>query len=60
MAHALIFDQETDQDAVFRCALCGALIGFNKAETSDPHADMIGADWTPPTNPEQWMGPCTN
>lgn len=59
MAHAPTFDSETAQDAVFRCTLCGTLIGFNKAETSEPHAVKTGADWQPPENPDQWMGPCT-
>ncbi len=58
--HALVFDHETDTDAVFRCTECGALIGFNKAETSEPRAVKVGADWTAPENPDQWMGPCTH
>jgi hypothetical protein len=59
MSHALEFTSETDLDAVFVCATCGQMVGFNKSETSDPHAVKVGADWTAPANPDQWMSPCT-
>lgn len=58
MPHALEFDHETELDAVFHCVNCQKTIGFNKAETSDPHATFTGGVWTHPENPEIWMGPC--
>ena len=45
MAHALTFDHETDLDAVFVCANCGATIGFNKADTSESHAVKVGNEY---------------
>lgn len=58
--HDLVFNHETEQDAVFICTKCGSYIGFNKAEQSDPHAVIVDGVWTHPENPDQWMSPCTN
>lgn len=58
MDHDFVFDHETESDAVFVCARCGALIGFNKASTSDPHATPLDVGWAHPQNPEQWISPC--
>lgn len=57
--HTLIFSHETEIDAVFVCTVCGEMIGFNKSETSEPHATRVDGVWTHPENPDQWMAPCT-
>lgn len=56
--HELAFDHETELDAVFVCSKCGTPIGFNKSETSEPHAEQVAGTWVYPENPEQWMAPC--
>lgn len=59
MAHTLIYDSETTTDIVFKCSVCGRIIGFNKPGIGEPSAtqDLVGT-WIHPNNPEQWMGDC--
>lgn len=59
MPHALVFDHETETDAVFSCTTCGAVIGFNKEGIGEPHAVLVAGQWQAPANPDQWMTPCT-
>lgn len=59
MTHQVVFDHETDTDAVFVCTACGQPIGFNKAVESEPRATLVDNVWTHPENPDEWMSPCT-
>jgi hypothetical protein len=56
--HSLVFDLQTETDAVFRCVHCGAVIGFNKQGIGEPCAMQIDGQWQHPQNPDQWMTPC--
>lgn len=55
MAHELVFHEESGQDIVFRCAKCGAVIGFNKPGVGVPSPIPQGETWIAPPNPDQWM-----
>lgn len=56
--HNLVFVSDTDIDALFSCARCGASIGFNKLGIGEPFAIFEAGAWVPPTNFGFWMGPC--
>lgn len=55
--HALSFTAETVTDAVFTCAGCGEVIGFNKEGIGEPHATLVAGVWMPPGNYDTWMNP---
>lgn len=57
MTHQLAFDHETATDAVFACAMCGEVIGFNKQGIGEPCATQVNGVWVPPANYNEWMKP---
>ena len=60
MAHTFEFSSETAVDVVFTCTKCGVVLGFNKAEASDPRATLVNGVWTHPENPDVWVGACND
>lgn len=59
MSHSFVFDSETEQDHVFRCTVCGRLVGFNKPGIGEPNASESGGAWIPPADIENYVTPCT-
>lgn len=56
MKHTLEFDAEDGQFVRFKCSTCGAVCNFDTLGEPAPVKTADG--WTPPEDPEQWMGAC--
>jgi hypothetical protein len=60
VTHNFQFSGTNATDALFTCATCGAVIGFNLPGIGEPAAiDNGDGTYSTPENPEQWSGPCT-
>ena len=57
-AHSLLMDHETSEYVQFRCATCNAIINFVKPAFGEPAAAPVDGGWSPPDNPDQWLGAC--
>lgn len=56
--HNLVFVEETENDAVFQCVICGQKIDFNKPGIGEPSAVKTDGGWAAPEGYEVYLDKC--